>query len=447
MEKEDYKKDNKIELKELNNASLINGSSNNNIIAESLFIYNSSSLSKSDEFNNFIDKSFSRFSSSRLENLKYINFIPYKILIFKTIIGSHKISAEFIKEIFGTYFISGGMDKYIFIYDKTYKKIYEGKHKNIIDNVYEMDSSKKDKIIFAISKNEIKLISISPNKYSSIIKSIKINISFFINIKENLCIIGNETGVYSLMDILSQIIQKKEIQILNKSYKSGIIINDYLVALTSNIIIHNGENKLKIYNTQIKNFVYEIEGYSFTTSLNGLTIMENNVNKNNYKILLCACKKYISGQKNGILLINIYIDEEILDTRKYFYNTGDFEVTCFCPIFIVQKSSFILIQKESEIYETNYFFVGGFHKIKGKGIIKLFKLIYNKIFFETRIEYIQDIELSNHNNFKGFKSSISSIIQSQKNGNILVTCWDGNVYLFDSPNLDYFLFYDNLNKS
>ena len=45
-------------------------------------------------------------------------------------------------------------------------------------------------------------------------------------------------------------------------------------------------------------------------------------------------------------------------------------------------------------------------------------------------------------NFKGFNMSISSIIQTRTNRNILITYWDGNVYLFSCSYFDYFLKHD-----
>ena len=61
-------------------------------------------------------------------------------------------------------------------------------------------------------------------------------------------------------------------------------------------------------------------------------------------------------------------------------------------------------------------------------------------------QYIEDIVSEIDNNFKGFKSPISSMIQSKNNGDILISCWDGNVYAFKQPNLEYFLFYDEQKK-
>ena len=141
--------------------------------------------------------------------------------------------------------------------------------------------------------------------------------------------------------------------------------------------------------------------------------------------------------------------------NELFYETGPFEVDCFCPISLVENTNSIseeITKKENiEIKKTDFFFVGGFDDDKREGIIKLYKLNYynnNKI----DIEFIQDIINNDRSNssdsndkpFEGFGRSITSIIQSNIMGNILVTSLDGNVYLFKPPNIDYFLNNDYL---
>ena len=44
-----------------------------------------------------------------------------------------------------------------------------------------------------------------------------------------------------------------------------------------------------------------------------------------------------------------------------------------------------------------------------------------------------------NDNFNGFENSISCITQSNITGNIIVTCWDGNTYLLNPPNIDFYL--------
>ena len=144
-----------------------------------------------------------------------------------------------------------------------------------------------------------------------------------------------------------------------------------------------------------------------------------------------------------------------INISKIFYDTGNFQVYCFCQIlkFDYLKEIMILNRYEKIMTETEYFLVGGFDSIKKKGLIKLYQLNYNNDNFDlTDIEYIQDIEikkeykkdsknLNNGNNsnkiknFKGFRGPITCITQSKFNGNILITCFDGNVLLFTFPNI------------
>ena len=67
-------------------------------------------------------------------------------------------------------------------------------------------------------------------------------------------------------------------------------------------------------------------------------------------------------------------------------------------------------------------------------MIKLYKINYEiddkKLtqLSKFSIEYIQDFKIFDEN-FEGFKGPISCITQSKKDGNLLITCWDGKIYL------------------
>ena len=85
---------------------------------------------------------------------------------------------------------------------------------------------------------------------------------------------------------------------------------------------------------------------------------------------------------------------------------------------------------------------GGFIPLKSKGIIKLYKIKYNntpkpnfKIIFIQNYDFQKYSNLYKAYNFKRFGGPISSIFQSKITGNIVVTCWDGYVYLFTPPNI------------
>ena len=78
----------------------------------------------------------------------------------------------------------------------------------------------------------------------------------------------------------------------NKIFINGIKINENIIVLSSNSVYKNGEDILFFYNFNKKTIIHEIEGFSFTISLNGLSLMNINEKYNNSKILLCACRKY-----------------------------------------------------------------------------------------------------------------------------------------------------------
>ena len=188
-----------------------------------------------------------------------------------------------------------------------------------------------------------------------------------------------------------------------RNYKGGIKINNDYLVFTSNCILSKGEDLLVIYDRIKKKIIEEIKG-SFVVNINGLSLI--NI-KDNKKILLCACKKYISSQSNGIFIINPEIKENKKIYSK-FYDTEEFEVNCFCPINL---------KKDSEFVKTDYFLVGGFEKNKRKGIIKLFKVIYdNKS--NIMIKYLEDIFCDDNNNYPLFDGNINCILQSKINFNI-----------------------------
>lgn len=249
---------------------------------------------------------------------------------------------------------------------------------------------------------------------------------------------------YLVSQLFSQSFQmRNKIGFIKMNFYGGNIINDYCIAFTSNSIKQNGKSILMIFNNLTKKIFYEKTGYSFLPSYNGLAV----VSKNENKILLCACKKYLKFQKNGVFLLNIeFNDEAKIEIKSSFCDTKDFEVYCFCQIFVSDKYNNKIFEEYRYKFETNYILVGGYEQRKGKGMIKLYKIEDKKNFLDTKIEYIQDIEIPKAKEFKGFRGPISNIIQSKKNGKILLTCWDGNIYLFNSPNFDYFIFYDNIKK-
>ena len=205
----------------------------------------------------------------------------------------------------------------------------------------------------------------------------------------------------------------------------------------------NGKDRLIIFDKISNDILYVLEGYSFSLSPNSLFLIKNNKSLNEDKALICACKKYTSYQKNGILLVFMTETEDKQNFFDKFYETGYFEPYCFSQILLVNKS---YEKNVSKIYDTHYFFVGGFDQEKGIGVIKLYKINFEKQIYYTNIIFIQDIILDKEKNFEGFNGAITSIVQAKDTGNFLISCSDGNIYLFSPANINYFLFYDEEEK-
>ena len=384
---------------------------------------------------------------------------PFHILKLERIIGNHRIkvnkkgkikndinskdiyTAEFIKQI-SQGLVSGGTNNVLNIYDKTYlKKIEILNLENISFNVSEI-MIESILLLIVCSQNIFYLYKINmENKNYSLIKKIEnfenSNFLYWFEQKTNNYFVFNENKSYFFSFLFSKLnySYKKIIDI--KSIKSGIKINKAFASFKT-------KNNLKFYNCNSFQVIKkEIKGFSFNYSPNGLTIINIERKELKTKILLCACKRYNKKQKNGILIVNLESDEIKIEIRThYFYDTQEFEVYCFCPILILEEKE--ILKNECKMKETRYFLVGGFEKNKNQGLIKLYKLKFDENYFDYKIEYIQDIviEKDKNKNFNNFKRPISSIIQSNIDGNILITCWDGNVYLLSLPDIEYYLKYD-----
>ena len=315
------------------------------------------------------------------------------------------------------------------------------------------------------------------------------------NGEKDMIIIAGKGGILCINNLFNKNIKYDKVKIMSDyEYRGLIQIDENLIAFTSNKILSRGENKLVIYDLNNNNIIYTKKA-SFITTTNGLTVLSpasegESVNENSEKYLLCACKKYEEDQENGIIMIKIK-DKKINDDC-IFIPTKDFEVYCFCQIF--DK----IMNKELEINQlkyncpsnqelckyTDFFLVGGYDKIRREGLIKLYKLNkegkgikflqdieFEKYDLSNKIEENQnqneilknntndetraktdnnnlndtqsDIGLNEPNNeksylkpeiFMGFNGAISSIIQSKKTFNILVSCYDGKISILSRPN-------------
>ena len=368
----------------------------------------------------------------------------YKIIRFKKIIAIHSNSVDYLYKLSNGYYISGGNQREVFIYDQNFNKIEVYlKHKPIGICEIKYHDNKNILKIIAYSYECLSLISYETYKNNRpLIQIYTISASHLLQIDRNKYVINNVKSGYISDDFSVENNFKK---IFKYTYYAGIKINEKLSAFTSNRIMPNGKDRLIIYNIISNDIVYELEGYSFSLSQNSLLLIkiENSLNKD--KILICACKKYSSYQKNGILLVNTIIDDN-QDIFDGFYETYNFEPYCLSQILLVNKS-YENNKKSRKIYDTNYFFVGGFDQEKGIGAIKLYKINFEYQVYNTTISFIQDIIFDEDKNFEGFDGPITSIIQTNDTGNFLISCYNGYVYLFSPANLNYFLFYDDIKES
>ena len=257
----------------------------------------------------------------------------------------------------------------------------------------------------------------------------------FLNKPDGNYILFYENGIYYTSNNFNPISNDKIcLRLSEMACRGGIKINDNFIAITSNRILSKGKNKLIFFNLISQKFMeeFEIENYSFTLSENNCSIMKIPKHENS-KLLFAACKKYFKDDKNGILLVKLKINSNDIKTEyQKFYDTKNFEVYCFCPILKIDKKEML---NPAQKIDTGYFLVGGFDLDKEQGLIKLYKVIYYDEIEKIEIEYIHDIIMVKKEGknylefFKGFKGPINCIIQSSQ-GEILVTCNDGNVYSF-----------------
>jgi len=366
------------------------------------------------------------------------------IIFFKKIIGKHKGIAKKIRELNNGSFISDGYNE-IFTYNKDFEQIEKCPYANYYSFFIERSTDKKvDDVIIISQKNRFSLLNSDSNSYIKTEYSCR---NFFVLNNSNYIVCDKKEVYVSTINIKGSIDGfNKKFDLYKKAYRGGIKINIDNVAITSNRILSNGENRLKIYNSPSKMFLeekIEAKNYSFILSENNCAIIKIPKQEKNI-LLLCACKKYIKDDKNGILLLQLHLEKD--NNNKIFekfYDTKNFEVYCFCPISEIKNKYVLDKNDEPQINETEYFFVGGFDLDKKEGLIKLYKVIYDDEIEKIEIEYILDIIIEKKNGkedskcFKGFKGPISCIIQSSSLGEILVTCYDGNIYLFTEPNFDF----------
>ena len=355
----------------------------------------------------------------------------YQILKYESTIEKHdkkNESIEFIKEMNNGIIITGGIEDIFSIYDKNFKYIkdinftipgdnndsYRRKFKKYSQNIEETLYSKKNK-----KSNRITLFDCSKFALMSYSLTISDDVqSPEIKITKPEQISLPCTGIIEIENILN----KNEYIAFGE--KGIFHFDDWPFSLGINswpTLNHYNKNK-RAYRSGVR---INSNG-SFSIRTNALCLFNiEEENKKNKDILLCACKKYNSDGKNGIMAVDIQDKEK--DISNNFFDFDNFEVNCFCQIGKSQNF---------EMDKTNYFFAGGFDINKRLGIIKLLKLIYDRN--GINITVIQDIFIEENENLEGFNGTINNILQTQ-NGKILVSCWNGKVYSFSEPNISYYL--------
>ena len=441
----------KKQVSEKNSKKQNNNNKNEDNISEYNNINNNDSKNKNiskENKCNFIDES-TKIKSIFENSLIAKKASEYKIIELAKIISKSDKSEEFFEELSNSFYIGGGSQNNITLYDREYNKkiriddLTDWPYKIIEKNYNE--KGKKITLLCCTNK-DFKLINIDSQTFKTDKQAYQIpnrTITNCIEMKENNMILLGHGGASYFIDLFNKNNNLIEYRITDKTYRGGIKINDKIAALTSNRIIPRGEDKLLLYNIKSKRISNKIEGYSFTVSNNNLALIPREEIITENKILLCACKKYAKGQKNGILLVNPNISN-CKRIENEFYDTYNYEVYCFCPILNIEYNDNLNINDEKfkkgiKITDTEYFFVGGFDLDKRIGIIKLFKILYGEKIWKTRIKYIQDIEIEDNEDFEYFDGPISCIQQSKITGNITVTCYNGKIYLFTQPNLNYYL--------
>ena len=394
-------------------------------------------------------------NENKNKQINKINISKFKIISFQKCIAQHKSSVQMIRELPCGHFVSCGFDGQLFLYDENLNKIYS---EQIIDNwiysISEIPDNTKNKFMVCCPE-KIFLLSVKDNKIDEENKRLTFKNSlnlYAFAIKENEIIICGNKCLTKYNGIIKEISKEnKSIFALNNLYTTyGIKITDNIICVISNKVLHNGEDILQFINTNNKNQIIS-EEYSFNINQNSLLIINTNINiknnnvtpdepnKNNKskknkrknkkeikvqnninekaKLLFVACTKYYREQKNGILILC----PNGKKIHENFYDTGDFEVFCFCLLDNNNKD------------DKNYIFVGGYDNNLNQGLIKLYEIIYddNNRIEATKLKFIRNIY-----NLSKFKEPINCIIQSSKTGEIVVTSWDGTINLFSKPNLD-----------
>ena len=419
------------------NNSIINSSKNtmtsSKIILDRTNIGNNptdinQTVKQTNDSNHKLFKDFIKEEPKNEEELEPYNFQIIKILDIKKN-DDEEESIKFCLKLKCGFYLTCGT-KQMILYSEDFKNLKEFNNiEDILYNITEKKSNNDQYIeLIACYYRHIYLITIdTKNKYKFNDKKYEVpnkKILFCVNIEDNYILAGinNAMNVFELFNDIIE--QKKMFKLSNSSYITGKLIDSNYIALISNKILPDGENKMDIFDIKNNKLIDSIKDVPFNMNGCGITIMEIESEKK----LLCPCKKYNSNEENAILIADLKIEEDKKINYKK-YSTDNFEPYCFCQIYLSQKNNMV------EIWEPSiFFFVGGFDNDQRIGLIKLFKFKEEK---NIDIIFLQDIEIeTNKNEFYRFNNAVNNIIQSKNTGEFVMTTDDGSFCHLSRANLD-----------
>ena len=361
----------------------------------------------------------------------------YELLHFKKYIMNFENSkSKQILELGNNNFVKINYKNIVYIYNKDY---IHSKNFNNNEYIQKINNLNKNEYVI-IETNKFKYYNSNNLNTESRPNAYKSNQYFEIKNEngQKEYLTSGTNGLYRLTELSSQQ-SDDDNKISDESLLDGIRITDNLYAFYSNEKFNEGKNIIKIYDTSrevsdddsnnnpktiinIKTSDGKIGCPSYNNPLYVVDI------RNNYKILLCACRSYTSNEANGILIIKVETNEFKTRTQTLI-DTEDFEVSCFCTIYQRKDYAYIL--------------VGGFESDIRRGMIKLYKLTFNEFYENSNIEYIQDaIEAFSDEDFDGRINNI--FIPKTKKKDVIVQCFGGSCYLFSLPkDDDYIQLYEN----
>ena len=287
-----------------------------------------------------IENSISNSNGTLWAILEQINKHFFISLSFIKVIGKHEKIAEKIKELDDGTFISDGYNEILKYNNYNFTRIVNYN----FDNYYSFFID-KNKVIISQENRFIFFGKESSHNSLSIYTNYSCRNLF--NLQNNEYIIFDKKGIYFGIDIFNNFHLKNLYELSKMIAYGGIKINDDIIAITSNQVLSKGENILIFFSSRSKRFwsVLEVKNYSFLLSENNCALMKI-PNPGNWKLLLIAFKKYIKSDRNGILLLKLQFHNDNLEIFKTFYDTKNFEVYCFCPIYeIIKNYIFITNQK------------------------------------------------------------------------------------------------------